>query len=111
MRSNDISRWVCVVALAILPTVAFAQGEGSGAISRQLPGRRELKGTLTRTNVSKSFSEQFIPGLYRMTYLSETTPTESPGDFRILIDPLQEPNGSAITSDGWNRYVLPGVRR
>jgi hypothetical protein len=174
MRSNDISRWVCVVALAILPTVAFAQGEGSGAVSRQLPGRRELKGTLTRTNVSKSFSEQFIPGLYRLTYLSETTPAvveiqadgktlgqsaptqpfatvlggrsgrpvevkppglcssdvapedscavgklhfrvtqpqkltirvqglaESPGDFRILIDPLQEPTEArSLQTDG-----------
>lgn len=174
MRLNDISRWVCVVALSILPTVVFAQGEGSGTTESQLPGRHELKGILTRTNASKSFSEQFKPGLYRLTYFSETAPavvelqldgktlghstptqpfatvlggrsgrpievtppglcssdvapedtcaveklhfrltqaqkltisvhgaTESPGDFRILVDPLQElPQARSLPTDG-----------
>jgi hypothetical protein len=74
MRSNNISHWVCVGFLAVLPAVASAQSEGSSATSPQLAGRRELRGALTQTEVHKNFSEQFTAGLYRLTYLSETAP-------------------------------------
>jgi hypothetical protein len=86
MRLNNVCRWVCVVLLAVLPVVASAQSEGSGATSPQRPGRRELKGTLTQADVKKSFSEQFAPGLYRLTYLSETAPAviELQADGKIL---------------------------
>jgi hypothetical protein len=74
IRSNASPNWICVTLVALLCATATAQSENVGSKPIQVPGRHTLKGTLTGAATSKSFSEHFGPGLYRLTYLSKTTP-------------------------------------
>jgi hypothetical protein len=65
---------MCVAVLAVTSAAALAQTESVASNPVNIPGRHTLKGSLTRAAASKSFSEHFDPGLYRLTYLSKTSP-------------------------------------
>src|SRR5579872_1030254 len=73
MRSTRLSRLLLLAIIPIFSHVSWAQEQGSSNLT-QITGRKELRGTFTDKVVRKTFSDQLVPGLYRLTYLSESSP-------------------------------------